>query len=112
MGDCEAAAAAAGGTALNEEYLCMGGGGSSKLPRPAAFGLRAAKPGGTPIGSGPRCIWERGATAAATLAVVRGNGARRPMGVRKSDEAWARRTQAGLLGTARAEVHARAPEAD
>jgi len=34
-----------------------------------AFGLRAAKPGGPPIGSGPGCIWVGGATAAATMTV-------------------------------------------
>ena len=43
-------------TELKDEYLCMGGGGSSKLPRWAAFGLRAAKLGGAPIGSDPGCI--------------------------------------------------------
>jgi hypothetical protein len=37
--------------------------------RLGAFGLRATKPGGPPIGSGPGCIWVGGATAAATVTV-------------------------------------------
>lgn len=39
------------------------------MGRLGAFGLRAANPGGPPIGSGPGCIWVGGATAAATVTV-------------------------------------------